>query len=311
MPAVEVRRFLHCNYNVDDVEVIERFYVDVFGLRPVMRTENDGLDEGVAFGMYGPTSSRTSFIYDHRGGRYSNAFEAIQWTSPPTFGTNYRDPWFRGLHSMGYSAADLDATAVAVESHGGAVERRGDGWLLVRDPEHLPIEVHVADGESEGRYVRMVCTELDRTAAWWEELGFRPAELASVPGGEIWPGDAERHIRREQGMVGTDDPTFGILLTEWSGPQPSGPSYALPFHHGLFRMALAVDDVTAAHAALTELGVARQTTSHYRLPGTPLTDGLRILFLREPDNVIVELVERPRIGQRPAGDRPTSGSTGM
>ncbi len=144
----EVRRFLHCNYNCRDVDLLERFYIDVFGLRPVMRTESTGSD-GTPFGLYGDTASRTVFLYDHRGGRRSNALELVQWIEPPTFGSVYPDRWYRGIRSAAYTAADLDAVASTVQSSGGAVTRRGDRWLLVRDPEGLPVEVLRADGPSE------------------------------------------------------------------------------------------------------------------------------------------------------------------
>ena len=72
----------------------------------------------------------------------------------------------------------------------------------------------------------------------------------------------------------------------------------MPFHRGLFRMALAVDDILEAHAELTRRGVARQLTHTFQLPGTKLTEGLTILFMRSPDGVIVELVGRPRVGHQ-------------
>jgi catechol 2,3-dioxygenase-like lactoylglutathione lyase family enzyme len=68
----------------------------------------------------------------------------------------------------------------------------------------------------------------------------------------------------------------------------------MPFHQGLYRMAIAVDDVHAAYASLREAGIAKQPPYTFHLPGTPLTDGLTIIFLRDPDGILVELVERPR-----------------
>ena len=63
-------------------------------------------------------------------------------------------------------------------------------------------------------------------------------------------------------------------------------------------MAMAVDDIHATHAALLAAGATRQPPYTFQLPGTKLTDGLTILFIRDPDGILVELVDRPRVGRR-------------
>ena len=297
MPLTEVRRFLHCNYNCRDGAKLERFYTELFGLKPVMRTTQLSGD-GTPFGIFGETASETVFLYDHRGGRFCNSLELVQWTQPPTFGATYPAPWYRGIHSYALTADDLGAVAAGAARLGGEAVRGGDGWLLLRDPEGAYVEVHHADGPSEARYLRIVCSDLDRTTAWWEQLGFSEGSLSDVPGEEIWPGDGEHRIAGERALVATDDPTFGILFTTWSGPEPTGPTYALPYHQGLYRMAMAVDDSRATHAALLAAGVTRQPPYTFQLPGTKLTDGLTILFIRDPDGILVELVDRPRVGRR-------------
>jgi catechol 2,3-dioxygenase-like lactoylglutathione lyase family enzyme len=281
-PLTEIRRFLHCNYNCRDVDLLERFYIGVFGLRAVMRTESSGSD-GTPFGIYADTASRTVFLYDHRGGRRSSSLELVQWTEPVTYGSVYPHPW-----------CDLDATASVAIELGGTVVSRGDGWLLMRDPEGVPVEVIAAEGPSQALYLRIVCSDLERTTDWWTAMGLTEGSLTSVAGSEIWPGDAEHHITAERSLVGTDDPSFGIVLTTWDGPLTDGPAYAMPYHQGLFRMALAVDDVHATYAALSDAGYTRQPPYTFQLPGTKLTDGLTIMFIRDPDAILVELVDRPR-----------------
>jgi catechol 2,3-dioxygenase-like lactoylglutathione lyase family enzyme len=296
MSLTEVRRFLHCNYNCRDVANLERFYTELFGLKPVMRTPESSGD-GLPFGIYGETASEAVFLYDHRGGRYSNSLELVRWTRPATFGDTYPHPWYRGIQSYALTAEDLDAVAAGATRLGGAVVRHGSGWLLLRDPENVNIEVHRADGPSEARYLRIVCSDLERTTAWWSELGFREGSLSDVPGEEIWPGVDGHDITAERALVGTDDPTFGVVFTTWSGGEPVGPTYALPYHQGLYRMAMAVDDIVGTHAALSAAGVTRQLPYTFQLPGTKLTDGLTILFIRDPDGILVELVDRPRVGR--------------
>lgn len=294
---VEVRRFLHVNYNCNDIERLARFYLEAFGLRIVMRSESasgEPSGDGSPFGLFGPIDARTWFLYDHRGGRRANSLELIQWTSPPTVGSPYPDPWNPGIQALAYSADHLDRVVECAERHGGSLVRRGDDWLLLRDPEGVWVEVPRADGPSEAKYVRVVCSDLDRTVEWWAGLGFAPATLPTPPVSHVWPADGERAVRAEQAMVPTDDATFGVLLTAWTGPFPSAPSYGMFHHHGLYRMATAVDDVGAAFETLRQRGIPRQRYRHFPMTGTKLTDGLDIQFLREPDGILVELVERPR-----------------
>jgi catechol 2,3-dioxygenase-like lactoylglutathione lyase family enzyme len=295
MPSlIDVRRFLHCNYNCHDVDLLERFYVDLFGLRVVMRSESSG-SNATPFGIFGhPTESKVTFVYDHRGGRRSSSLELVQWIQPATIGTTYPDPWNRGIHGVAYTASDLDAIAVGAQAAGATLVRRSDDWLLLRDPEGVTVEVLRADGPSEARYLRIVCSDLERTTAWWKQIGFVEGELATVDAKDIWPGDDERHITAERSLVPTDDSSFGIVLTTWSGPLPIGPTYGMPYHQGLYRMAMSVDNVDAAVAALDRAGVARQNSYTFDLPGTKLVDGLKMVFIRDPDAILIELVERPR-----------------
>ena len=294
MPTpVEVRRFLHVNYNCVDLDNLERFYVDVFGLKTVMKSGSTDAD-GTPFGIYGPTASQAVFVYDHRGGRRSNALELVKWIDPPTVGNVYPDPWDRGIQSVAYSSPDLDATALRLVELGGSVVRRGEGWLLAKDPEDVWIEVLYAPGPSEARYLRVVCSDLERTMAWWSGIGFATADLATPPAHEMWPSVGDRAIVTEQPMVATDDSSFGIVFTTWSGPAPIGPTYAMPYHQGLYRMAMAIDDVPGMFDSLIEMGVARQNFYTFQLPGTKLTKGLTMVFVRDPDGILVELVDRPR-----------------
>ena len=293
-PLVEVRRFLHCNYNCYDVDRLEQFYVAVFGLRVVMRSDSDG-GEASPFGIYGlPAVSRASFVYDHRGGRRASSLELVQWIQPATIGSVYPEPWNRGIQSAAFSSADLHATTELAVSLGATVVRQSDEWLLLTDPEGISVEVLRADGPTEARYLRIVCSNLETTTAWWKQIGFTESPLTTVDGSEIWPGDDTHHITAERCLVATDDPTFGIVLTTWSGAVPIGPTYGMPYHQGLYRSAMAVDDIDAAFATLTEAGVSLQSPYTFQLPGTKLVNGLKMMFIRDPDGILIEFVERPR-----------------
>jgi catechol 2,3-dioxygenase-like lactoylglutathione lyase family enzyme len=294
-PAVESRRFLHTNYNCTDLDRIERWYTAVFELKAVMRSASEGAS-GEPFGIYQGTSSNTAFLYDHRGGRQATSVELVQWTDPPTAGRPYPHPWHHGVQSLGFVVPDLEVIAERAEAEGGHVEQRGDKALLLRDPEGVAVEV-VAGGTDrpQAHHVRVVCADLDRSIAWYEELGFhRATQDTMITGADLWPSTSDRALTREVAVTPTDDQTYALILTAWSGPKPISPSYGMPFHEGLYRVAIAVDDVHAAYTSLSSAGIARQPPYTFTLPGTPITDGLTIIFVRDPDGVLVELVERPR-----------------
>jgi hypothetical protein len=68
---------------------------------------------------------------------------------------------------------------------------------------------------------------------------------------------------------------------------------------GLYRMALAVEDVQAAHDAIVASGVVDDVPEpqFVPMPDTP-TGGFTVMFLKGPDDAVVELVSRPRSAVR-------------
>ena len=292
---VEVRRLLHTNYNCTDIATLERWYSELFAMTPVMRSVSDATD-GVAFGLRTSTAHETVFLYDHRGGRKSCSLELVKWVSPPTLGRPYANPWDHGIQTIAFTAPALDAIERKLATLGGSVVRRSADWLLLRDPEDLPVEVYRGRGaEPERAHLRVVVDDLDRTVAWWARLGFRPVPHAvDVPASDLWPAEGERAVAKEVSLAGTDDPAFAIRFTTWHGPPPEGPSYGHPGHQGLFRIAMAVDDVRDSAKRFRDEGLAGHAPYHFALPGTKISEGLTILFFRDPDGIVCELFERPR-----------------
>ncbi|MCU1346312.1 MAG: lactoylglutathione lyase [Acidimicrobiia bacterium] len=288
---VEVRRFLHSNYNCRDLAGLERWYSELFGLKAIMRTESDDTDAW-AFGVRQLTHTDTVFLYDHRGARRSTSLELVSWIDPPVVGHPYQFPWEHGIQSVGYTVPDLDEVARQAESGGGRVVKRLGDALLLRDPEGVAVEVF-AGAESEARHMRVMVKDLARTLDWYANIGYTPNPEA-LQGTELWEGDGEHSITGEAAVAGTDDPTYSLIFNTWSGPPPIGPSYGAHFHNGLYRFAVAVDDVHEAYNALRAGGIATNPPYTYQLPGTKITEGLTILFIRDPDGILVELVQRPR-----------------
>lgn len=294
---VEVRRLLHTNYNCHDLEALERWYTGMFGTRAVMRARAEDSD-GIAFGLRMPTAYDAAFLYDHRGARRTSSLELVRWRTPPTIGQPYGDPWEPGIQSVAYTVPDLDQAARNAGRLGGAVIRRGEDWLLLRDPEGVWVEAYPAPGEAEQIHIRVTVDDLSVSTAWWCRLGWAAGAEPAVGGAALWPATKvdgiERRVVAEQALIATDDSTLSVLLTRWSGNAPAGSSYGAPFHNGLYRFAMAVDDVQVAYQRLRADRVASQPPYTFQLPGTAITDGLTILFLRDPDGILVELVHRPR-----------------
>jgi catechol 2,3-dioxygenase-like lactoylglutathione lyase family enzyme len=278
-------RLLHCNHNCGDIEVATQFYTELFDLRVVMRSVTDaGGVDGRPMGLDGMVETETRFLYDQRGPRIAPALELVQWFTPPTNGDVYAEPNHVGIQALGFRVADVDDLGPRATTLGGAVlDRRVDGTLVLRDPDGLRVEVAAGNGAARASHVRLSSVDLDRSIEWYRDLGCTMAHE---------PTDADWADVTTASLGFTADDTFSIELTEWRDPKPHGVPYPSANHRGLYRMALAVDDVRAAHAGAVERGCDANDPEYFRLPGTPI-EGLWIAFLRDPDGIVVELVERP------------------
>jgi catechol 2,3-dioxygenase-like lactoylglutathione lyase family enzyme len=297
LPDTEVRRSLHSNYNckIEDLEILDKWYTDLFALKPIMRTHSDDTD-AVAFGVRQVTETDTIFLYDHRGARRTTSLELVGWLEPLSVGTPYAKAWEHGIQSVGYVVDDLDRIADYVAANGGTLVKRIDRALLLRDPVGVNVEVYdTGAAEQEAHHMRLSVHDRARSIDWYANLGYTEnPEAIVVPGAELFDADGDHAITSESAMSGTDDRTYSLILTEWSGGPPQGPSYAAHFHTGVYRFAVAVDDVQASYEQLRDSGVAVYPPYTFALPGTPITEGLTILFIRDPDGILVELVQRPR-----------------
>lgn len=290
-----VMRMLHCNHNCRDIEAATRFYTELLELRVVMRsvTEPGGVD-GRPMGIDGVVQTDTRFLYDRRGPRIAPALELVQWFTPATTGDLYAEPNHVGIQALGFAAGEVDDLVRRVHELGGTVVGpRGAGKLAIRDPEGLPVEVVAGNGTACASHVRLSCGDLERSLTWYRDLG---CVLVQDPREEAWPGaplglDHDAEVTTAAVAFAADG-SYRLELTGWGNPKPVGKPYASANHRGLYRMALAVDDVRAAHAAVRDRGGDANEPEYFRLPGTPI-EGLWIAFVRDPDGIVVELVERP------------------
>ena len=104
---VQVHSLLHTNLNTVDVSAAARFYADVLGLVPGMKTARTAAD-GRALGVAGAPVTECWFLYDHRGPRTAPAVEVLEWETPATVGVHPAEPHHIGISSLGYAVPSID-----------------------------------------------------------------------------------------------------------------------------------------------------------------------------------------------------------
>jgi catechol 2,3-dioxygenase-like lactoylglutathione lyase family enzyme len=122
-------------------------------------------------------------------------------------------------------------------------------------------------------HVALRVTDLARAVRWYSDiLGYDVFRTGPAPTPDRTP--------HAMGLIGG---AGGFVLELLEGPTATPPPQD---HTGIVGLSVTVPDADAAHATLTAAGVP---------PITPVirAEGWRVLFLRDPDGSIVELVEQP------------------
>ncbi|WP_109526596.1 MULTISPECIES: VOC family protein [Nocardia] len=301
--AVRVHSLLHANLNTADLGAAVAFYGDTFQLAPGMKTTR-GPADGRALGIDGMPVSETWFLYDQRGPRCAPALEVLEWETPPTVGEFPSDPHHLGLAAVGYAVPDLDATRRRLSDSGYApvlfdswsVGGRDRRALRVVGPDGVPVELVAGacvDDAPQFSHIRLNCSHLQSSIDWYARLGFRP--LATPRRVEL---DATGLGLGEVSLLVValtipDDPSVTLELTWWERPFFVGGTPVVANHRGLYRLALGVDDVIADREELVRSWPEIPQPQFVELPGTKI-GGVTVLFLRDPDGVVIELVGRPR-----------------
>jgi len=281
------RFFAHANVNTADLDTAEAFYVTHFDLVPRWRTAPSRPQDGTGFGMPGTAVQwRGVLLADHRGD-YGPVVDLLQWLLPATEGTPYPERHHLGIAALLFSVPDLGASEEALAAAGQPVERLDHGGqpvVLTTDPDGTRLELVQAHQPPTYRGVRINCSDLDRSTAFYQAAFAVEADEPRT----IKVADGRFRSRRL--YLPRQRETFSIELTQWESPPPVGPAYATGNHAGIYRLAAAVDDMVASHADLAAA-----------VPGVPpavdvdLGDDLVVMpavFFPDPDGAIVELLQR-------------------
>jgi catechol 2,3-dioxygenase-like lactoylglutathione lyase family enzyme len=296
---VRVHSLLHTNLNTVDVAAAAAFYADLLGLCPGMKTARTAAD-GRALGVDGTPVTECWFLYDHRGPRTAPAVEVLEWETPATVGEHPAEPHHIGISSIGFAVPSLDLLRGRAEALGRPWWElanwpvRGNPGRAARvlDLDGVPVELtESTDVAGRGEapvfsHLRINVTGLDASVAWYERLGFTAKSTGRS-------ADADGAVLSYASLVTEDDPSFTLELTQWEDPKGTGLASSPAYHRGLYRIALGVDDVQAAYEALAPDSPGLPAPEFVELPGTRL-GGVVVLFLRDPDGVVVELVGRSR-----------------
>lgn len=307
-PLVEARRFLHCCYCCPDSGAVSRFFTEGLGMQATMRT-NGGRSDGSLLSIDGEIESDARFVYDRRGPRTSPAVEVQGWLDPPVEGDVYPAAHHVGFHAVGVAVPAVDEVVHALVGLGATVVgRTADAAALFGSPNAVvvraadgvlvdivePDEPTTPDADSRFHHMRLTCSDLDASRAWYEALGFSVLvrhDSIEVPGA-VFGGAADGVVAVAQ--LRLPDEPFRLLLHQWLEPASYGHPYPNANHRGMYRAAVCVDDTRTAYETLTGAGFAFDAPPRVvELTGTPVPD-MWIAFLRDPDGFPVELVERPR-----------------
>ena len=284
-------RLVHVCYCCADTAPVVAFFGEGLGLEAVMDMPV-GSSSGAILGLPGDVISGTTFLYDSRGPRVSPAIEVQSWIDPPLAGTPPDDPTEAGIQALGFSVRDVAASVAQLASLGATVVAPFDqNWATVRDPRGVTLDLvedpTLTTQAARLRHLRISCTDLPASLAWYEGLGFDVIAKSHAAGADT--------VR----MRLSEEP-FEIVLVGWIDPPAHGRHTAHPNSAGLYRAAVGVEDTNASYDAMTAAGWSfDRAPMRVELAGTP-GPPMWICFLSDPDGVPFELVERPRSAFRPA-----------
>jgi catechol 2,3-dioxygenase-like lactoylglutathione lyase family enzyme len=302
------RRFLHINLNCESLDETEGLYAGKLGLSARMRTDASVATDGSILGLGGETYCETSFLYDSRGGRGGCALEAIEYRSPALKHDPSSDPARPGIRSTLMTVGDLAGTVTELRDAGVTVGEPVDGLIsgaksvLATDPDDMVIELAEipSDDPSGGALfggVRIAAIDALATGEFLTAIGFEEVQAPTrvdVAGDQLHPGGSADAVEClvSRYAVPEDGHQFTLTVVQHPDTRHQDPVPWGGNHQGLYRCAMRVEDTEKALAAVPHSVEVMGDPVWCPLPGTKI-EGLYIAFLRSPDGVVFEFVERP------------------
>jgi catechol 2,3-dioxygenase-like lactoylglutathione lyase family enzyme len=255
-------RIFHVNVNCTDLERSRRFYSDVLGLHPAVRTAPEVVQPGTAFGL--DRARWDAWVLLGASGFDGGAVDLLEWREPRPTGAAPRARTTTGFQRLGVAVPDQREA------------RAGD---TIEDPDGVAIQLIEGDA-ARVAFIAVVCADIERSRAFYASLGFREvgghddagsSEVVCVPA-----GGGEVSLR----LVG--------FRTGEIERAPARPANAI----GMWRLALLVDDLDDALRAPAAAGATMlsEPVEMAMGPGLPV---LRFVCFRGPDHEVLELIEQP------------------
>ncbi len=234
--------------------------------------------------------------------------ETIEYRRPALKRDPSSDPARPGIRSTLMTVADLAGTVAALRAAGVTVGEPVDGLIsgaksvLATDPDGVVIELAETTGaDASGAAlfggIRIAAIDALATGEFLTAIGFVEVQapaLVDVAGDQLDPGGPAYGVECvvSRYAVPEDAHQFSVTVvahpdTRHQDPVPWGGN-----HQGLYRCAMRVEDTEKALAAVPDSVEVRGDPVWCPLPGTKI-EGLYIAFLRSPDGVVFEFVERP------------------
>lgn len=306
------RRFLHVNLNCRSLARTEALYAGVLGLSARMRTDPKVATNGSILGIDavdGETFCETAFLYDSRGPRGACALEAIEFFTPELALDSRTEPTRPGIRAALMRVADLESAVAGLRDMGVTVSEPVDGLIcgtkavLALDADGVVVELAECPPDVDASAgalfsgIRIAAINAVATAEFLTAIGFvevsAPA-LVPVAGEQLAPGGAGESVECvvARYVLPEDGQQFTVSVVQHPDTANDEPVPWGGNRQGLYRCALRVENVEKALAAVPDWVEQRGDPVWCPLPGTKI-DGLYIAFLRSPDGVVFEFVERP------------------
>lgn len=301
------RRFLHVNLNCASLDSTEKLYAGRLGLSARMRTDPAIVTDGSILGFDGETYCETSFLYDSRGGRGGCALEAIAYRSPGLKEDASSDPTRPGIRSILLGVADLAVAAADLRDAGITVSEPVEGLIsgatsvLAVDPDGVVIELAECPPDvdaSKGALfngIRIAAIDAVATGEFLTAIGFGEVEaphVVRVSGDQLGPNGSSAECVVSRYAVPEDGQQFSLVVVQHPDTRTADPVPWGGNHQGLYRCAMRVENTEKAMSLLPDFVEVMGDPVWCPLPGTKI-EGLYISFMRSPDGVVFEFVERP------------------